>query len=291
MSRLLGRCCLSFFIASVVAASAQQPVATPLDQKALLAEARGAYYLPIPRGVEGFSCTVAFDWADVLERASGRKISSKEPTLVVLRSATVTVTDDIAKGVTVKAEFPHGAPAASSPAATRERILTNLVRASLNGWNPFLSDQILPMEGTRYRFETAPAGYRLTLDGGTFFSILDLDSQFRLTHGESHLNGTTTDFKPTFDPSSHGWLITSLKTTTTQAGAMNVAESKAQSSSSSSPDPAADSNTAKFVFTYQFVDDILVPKRVTVQYAGGLETPYELTDCTLTRAAATVAKP
>jgi hypothetical protein len=295
MSLPLGRCCVSLFLAIAVAVSAQQPAPSPLDQKALLAQARSAYYLPILRGVQGFACTVSFDWADVLERASGRKIPAKEPTLVALKSATVTVTDNIAKGVTVTTVFPGGAPPGNSPVATRERILTNLVRASLGGWNPFLSDQIFPMDGTKYRFEPAPTGYRLTLEGGTFFSILDLDSQFRLTHGESHLNGTATDFTPTFDPSSHGWLITSLKTTTTQALASTAAESKALGQSSSSAVPAADenpeANTADFTFTYQFVDDILVPKHVTVQYAGGLETPYDLTDCVLTRAAVPIAKP
>jgi len=294
MSLPLGRYCLPLFTAIAVAASAQQP-ARPLDQKSLLAQARHAYYLPLDRGVQGFACTVSFDWADVLERASGRKIPSKEPTLVALRSANVTVTDDIAKGVALKAVFPNGTPPVNSPVATRERILTNLVKASLGGWNPFLSDQILPMEGTRYRFEPAAAGYRLTLEGGTFFSILDLDSQFRLIHGESHLNGTATDFTPTFDPSTHGWLITSLKTTTTQAVATTAAEMKAEGSSSSSAGPNADANpdanTASFVFTYQFVEDILIPKHVTVQYAGGLETPYDLTDCTLTRTAIPVAKP
>jgi hypothetical protein len=299
MSLPLHRCCLPLLAAISLAASAQQPASHPLDQKSLLTQARNAYYLPIPRGVQGFACTVAFDWADVLERASGRKIPSKEPTLVALRSANVTVTDDIAKGVTVQAVFPHGAPPVNSPVATRQRILTNLIKASLGGWNPFLSDQIFPMKGTKYRFEPAAAGYRLTLEGGTFFSILDLDSQFRLTHGESHLNGTATDFTPTFDPSTHGWLITSLKTTTTQAVATTTAEMKASGATSSSAgsapsasaDTNPDANTASFTYTYQFVEDILIPKHVTVQYAGGLETPYDLTDCTLIKTPVPVATP
>jgi hypothetical protein len=291
MSLPTGRCCLALAALALGSADAlfAQQAARPVDQRALLDRTRHAYYAPIDRGVQGFSCTVSFDWNDVLERASGRKIPSHEPTLVALKSATVTVTNDIAKGAKVTALFPNGTPPAGSPVASREKILSNLVKASLDGWNPFLSDRIFPMEGTKYRFEPAGDGYRLTLEGGTFFSILDLDSQFRVTHGESHLNGTATEFTPTFDPSSHGWLITSLKTVTTQAVASGVAESKAESSSSSA-EPAQDANKASFAYTYQFVEDMLVPKHVTVQYADGLETPYDLTDCSLVKTAVPVSK-
>lgn len=288
MSFSFGRCALMLLLASSMTGFAQQPAAAPsrIDQKALLAKTRKAYYLPMERGTQGFACTVAFDWNDVLERATGRKIPPREPTLVALKSAAVTVSNDTVKGASVKAVFPNGAPAAGSPVASREKILSNVVTASLNGWNPFLSDRIFPVGGTKYRFEAVPTGYRLTIEGGFFFSILDLDSELRVTHGESHLNGTTTDFTPTFDASSHGWLITSLKTTTTQA-AVGAAEAKAESSSSSS----AEDETASFTYSYQFVDDMLVPKHVSVQYAGGLETPYDLTDCTLIKTAIPVAKP
>jgi len=297
---LIGRCAAlmivvtSAFVSADRVASGQQPAR--IDQKALLEKTRKAYYQPIDRGVQGFSCTVAFDWTDVLERASGRKIPPREPTLVALKNATVTVTDDILKGVTVKTTYPAGAATVSAPVASREKILKNLVTASLEGWNPFLSDRIFPMEGTKYRFEAVPTGYRLTLEGGTFFSILDLDSTLQVTHGESHLNGTTTAFTPTFDPSTHGWLITSLKTLTTQSVVGSVAENKAESSSSG---PAAEGDKADFRYSYQFVGDMLVPKKVFVQYADGLETPYELTDCSLVKVgtataesnAAPVAKP
>jgi len=263
------------------ASAAQQPalIDQNIDQQKLLAQTRHAYYLPMDRGVRGFACTVAFDWDGILERASGRKIPSHEPTLVKLKSASVIVTDDLVKGVTIKSDFPTGAPAPGSPAASREKILENLVTASLDGWNPFLSDRVFPMEGTRYRFEAVPSGYRLTLEGGTFFSILDLDPQLRVTHGESHLNGTTTDFTPTFDPSSHGWLITSLKTSTTQS-VIGSAEAKADPPSGSAAS-SADKDKASFTFSYQFVEDMLVPKHVIVQYADGLETPYDLKDCVL----------
>jgi hypothetical protein len=271
----IGRCAALFVSATAIPVSAQQ--AAHIDQKALLQQTRKAYYQPIERGVQGFACTVDFNWNDVLERASGRKIPAKEPTLVALKNATVTVTDDLVKGPVVKVLYPAGTTA-SAPVASREKILHNLVTASLAGWNPFLNDRIFPMEGTKYRFEAEATGYRLTLEGGTFFSILDLDSKLMVTHGESHLNGVTTDFTPTFDPSTHGWLITSLKTVTTQSAVSSVAEGKADSSSSG---PASEGDKASFTFSYQFVDDMLVPKKVVVQYADGLETPYELKDCSL----------
>lgn len=288
-----GRCAVLIVTTAAMFVQAQQTAQPPaqqtvhLEQKELLARTRQAYYQPIERGVQGFACTVSFDWNDVLERASGRKIPPREPTLVALKSATVTVTDDIVKGVTVKTDYPGGAAGVSAPVASRERILKNLVTASLEGWNPFLSDRIFPMEGTKYRFEAVASGYRLTLEGGTFFSILELDSKLQVTHGESHLNGTTTEFTPTFDPSTHGWLITSLKTVTTQSVAGSVAEDKAGSSSSG---PASDGDKANFTYSYQFVGEMLVPKKVVVQYADGIETPYELKDCSLVKAAI-AAKP
>ncbi|WP_263372865.1 hypothetical protein [Granulicella aggregans] len=248
-----------------------------VDQKALLTQVRHAYYLPSDRGVQGFSCNVSFDWAAVLERASGRKIPAKEPTLVSLKSATTNVVNDYAKGAVVKGTYPGAQPLAGSPVASRQKILNNLVKASLDGWDPFLSNRIFPLEATSYRFESVPTGYRLTLDGGTFFSILDLDPKLKITHGESHLNGTTTEFTPEFDTSTHGWLLTSLKTVTTHAATGLAAETKAASSSS----PSEDEDKASFIYSYQFVDDLLVPKRVIVQYGDGQETPYELTDCTL----------
>jgi hypothetical protein len=155
-----------------------------------------------------------------------------------------------------------------------------MIAAAFSGWNPFLSDRILPMEATRYHFERVGAGYRLTLDGGTFFSILDLSADLRITHGESHLNGTVTDFTPQFDPSSHGWLLTALATSTEgAASAPNVA-----SSSSSTASPVASSGNASktsFTYSYQFVGDMLIPKRVLVQVGDGPETPFELQSCTL----------
>jgi len=274
-----GCSCLFALALSAANISAQQ--SSRIDQKALLIQTRNAYYQPAERGVSGFTCGVSFDWNEVLERASGRKIPPKEPTLVALKSATTMVTNDLVKGPTVKADYPGGPPAIGSAVAQRQKILNNLVIASLAGWDPFLSDRIFPMEGTKYHFEAVPSGYRLTLEGGTFFSILDLDPKLQVTHGESHLNGTTTVFTPTFDPSSHGWLITSLKTETTQS-VSGAAEVKAESTSAS-----PDSDKASFTFSYQFVGDMLVPKRVGVQYGEGLETPYELNDCSLVKSGST----
>ena len=275
--QVFGRGAAVVFVTLATAAPAQQ---IAIDQKKLLNQTREAYYQPIERGVQGFACTVSFDWNDVLERASGRKIPSHEPTLTALKSATVTVGDDLIKGVTVKVQYPSGMGSVSAPVANREKILKNVVTASLEGWNPFLSDRIFPMEGTKYHFEAMPTGFRLTLEGGTFFSILDLDAKFQVTHGENHLNGTTTDFVPTFDPSTHGWLITSLKTVTTQSAVGSVAESKAGSSSAG---PTSEGDKASFTYSYQFVGEMLVPKKVVVQYADGLETPYQLTDCSLVK--------
>ncbi len=280
----IGRCAAYFVSAAAISLSVPAQQATHVDQKSLLEQTRRAYYQPIERGVQGFACTVEFDWNDVLERASGRKIPAKEPTLLALKNATVTVTDDLIKGPVVKVAYPAGAPAVTTQVANREKILHNLVTASLAGWNPFLSDRIFPVEGTKYRFEPMPTGYRLTLEGGTFFSILDLDPKLMVTHGESHLNGVTTDFTPTFDPSTHGWLITSLETMTMPAAVSSTAEDKAHSSSSG---PGQEIDDAKFSFGYQFVGDMLVPKKVVVQYGEGIETPYLLNDCALIRANAT----
>jgi hypothetical protein len=281
----IGRCTALTVSAIAIAVSLPAQQVARIDQKALLEQTRKAYYQPIERGVQGFACTVAFDWSDVLERASGRRIPSKEPTLVALKNATVTVTNDLIKGPVLKVDYPGGAANVSAPVLSREKILHNLVVASLSGWNPFLSDRIFPMEGTKYRFEAVPTGYRLTLEGGTFFSMLDLDPKLMVTHGESHLNGVTTDFTPTFDPSTHGWLITSLETMTMQSAVSSVAEGKASSSSSPSSGAASapEPDEAKFTFSYQFVDDMLVPKKVVVQYGQGIETPYELRDCLLVR--------
>lgn len=285
----------AMFTATVGIAPAQQAEApaTRLDQKALLLQTRHAYYVPSDRGIQGFTCNVSFDWAGVLERASGRKIPAREPTLVALKSATTTVENDYSRGASVKGNYPAGPPLAGSPVANRQKILNNLVKASLDGWNPFLSNRIFPAEGTSYRFESVTTGgYRLTLDGGTFFTILDLDSKFKITHGESHLNGTTTEFTPEFDTSSHGWLLTSLKTITTHTAAGAEAESKANaSSSSSSATSQEDEDKASFIYSYQFVNDLLVPKRVIVQYGDGQETPYELTDCSLTKSLSPANKP
>jgi hypothetical protein len=267
----------TMLMATASVAAAQQP--PRIDQKALLLQTRHAYYLPSDRGVQGFTCNVSFDWAGVLERASGRKIPPKEPTLIALKSATTTVTNDYASGATVKGVYPAGPPLAGSPVASRQTILNNLVKASLDGLNPFLSNRIFPLEGTAYRFEPQPTGYRLTLEGGTFFSILDLDAKLRVTRGESHLNGTTTEFTPEFDASTHGWLLTSLKTITTHAATGLAAESKASASSPQSEDE----DKASFLYSYQFVDDLLIPKHVIVQYDDGQETPYDLTDCSLVK--------
>jgi hypothetical protein len=277
------------FTVSVGIAPAQQAEQPPahLDQKALLVQTRQAYYVPSNRGIQGFSCNVSFDWAAVLERASGRKIPAKEPTFVSLKSATTTVTNDYAKGASVKGTYPGAQPLAGSPVASRQKILNNLVKASLDGWDPFLSNRMLPLDATTYRFESVAAGYRLTLDGGTFFSILDLDRGLKITHGESHLNGTTTEFTPEFDPSTHGWLLTSLKTVKTRAATGLAAETKAASSSSFSEDE----DKASFLYSYQFVGDVLIPKHVIVQYGDGQETPYDLTDCALVRAGTESSKP
>lgn len=281
----IGRCA-TFILGAAgisVSSSAAAQQAARIDQKSLLEQTRKAYYQPIERGVQGFACTVGFNWTDVLERASGRKIPAREPTLVALNNATVTVTNDLIKGPVVKVVYPAGAPMAPASVTSREKILHNVVTASLAGWNPFLSDRIFPLEGTKYRFEAAPSGYKLTLEGTNFFSILDLDAKLMVTHGESHLNGVTTEFTPTFDPSTHGWLITSLKTVTTQSAVSSTAENKAESSSSG---PAAEGDNASFTFSYQFVGDMLVPKKVAVQYGDGLETPYELKDCSLVKTTA-----
>ena len=266
-------------------ASAQTPAqpAAAIDQKTLLATARHAYYLPLERNVQGFSCSVAIDWQPLLERATGKRVPAKDATLLQLSAAKVTLTDDILKGASVTSTFPDAKfqPLPGSSADTKQNILNKMIAAAFAGWNPFLSDRILPMEATRYHFERVSAGYRLTLDGGTFFSILDLSADLRITHGESHLNGTVTDFTPQFDPSSHGWLLTSLATST-DTGAQPD-QPAASSSSTSSTAPASSGNASKtsFTYSYQFVGDMLIPKRVLVQVGDGPETPFELENCTL----------
>jgi len=272
---------LSLAFASHLVAQAALPAAPApsavLDQKSLLAATRQAYYLPLDRGVQGFTCAVHLDWQDILERATVKKVPPHDPTLLTLSAGRVKVTNDILRGATVTADFPTSKiePPPNSPVRIKQDILDKMIAASLAGWNPFLSDRILPSEGTRYHFERSGTGYRLTLDGNlggssstgsTFFSILDLDSQFRITHGESHLNGTVTDFTPEFDPSSHGWLLTALVTTTET--------------------PDQQPLRTAFTYSYQFVGEILVPKRVVVQVAEGPQTPYDLHDCTLVNATA-----
>jgi hypothetical protein len=275
---------------------AQTPAAKPAPsgQQALLTAARHAYYLPLDRGVQGFSCSVAIDWPLILERATGQKPRPHDPTLLELQGAQVTVADDILKSATVTAAFPtlKAEPIPGSPTRTKQDILDHMVQASLAGWNPFLSDRILPLEGTHYHFESNSAGYRLTLDGGAFFSILDLDSQYRITRGETHLNGTVTDFTPTFDPSTHGWLITALETSNeasseTTPNPVSSSASNSGSTSSTSPAPSSSANKTSFTYTYQFVGDMLIPKHITVQVADGPPTPFDLHDCTLLHAGVT----
>jgi hypothetical protein len=290
MSKPLRLCSAALLLAATTlpSAQAQTAPAASIDQKTLLATARQAYYLPLQRNVQGFSCSVAIDWQPLLERATGKRIPAKDATLLQLSAAKVTLTDDILKGATVTSTFPDAKfqPLPGSSADTKQNILNKMISAAFAGWNPFLSDRILPMEATRYHFERAGTGYRLTLDGGAFFSILDLSADLRITHGESHLNGTVTDFTPQFDPSSHGWLLTALATSTeTAASAPDAA-----SSSSSTASPAASSSNAiktSFTYSYQFVGDMLVPKRVIVQVNDGPETPFELQNCTLIAPTAT----
>jgi hypothetical protein len=283
--RLCSAALLLPLVAACCQASAQAPAqpaaqaSSPIDQKTLLATARHAYYLPLERNVQGFSCSVAIDWQPLLERATGKRISNKDFTLAELSTAKVTLTDDILKGASVTSTFPDAKfqPLPGSSADTKQNILNRMIQAAFSGWNPFLSDRILPMEATRYHFERVGSGYRLTLDGGAFFSILDLSADLRITHGESHLNGTVTDFTPQFDPSSHGWLLTSLATST------DTSADPAAGSSSSAPASSSSSNASKtsFTYSYQFVGDMLIPKRVLVQVGDGPETPFELQNCTL----------
>jgi len=274
--------CAVLFLAATSYLSAQNslsaaPAPAALDQKALLATTRQAYYLLADRGVEGFSCSVHLDWADILERATAKKIPAHDPTLTALEGGRVKVSDNVMKGASVVADFPAAKvePPPGSPVRLKQDILDKMIAASFAGWNPFLSDRILPLPETHYHFERSGTGYRLTLDGnmggsssgGTFFSILDLDSQLRITHGESHLNGTVTDFTPEFDPSSHGWLLTSLITTT------------------DNPDSGQAPLRTAFTYSYQFVGDTLVPKHVVVQVGEGPATPFDLQGCTLTKTA------
>jgi hypothetical protein len=255
------------------------PAPTQLDQKTLLATTRHAYYLLPDRGVQGFTCAVTLDWQDILERATAKKISAHDPTLATLTGGRVKVTNDVSKGATVIADFPAAKvePPPGSPVRLKQEILDKMIAASFAGWDPFLSDRILPLPNTRYHFERTGTGYRLTLDGnmggsssngGTFFSILDLDAELRISHGESHLNGVVTDFVPQFDPSSHGWLLTSLVTTT------------------ETPDSGQAPLRTAFTYSYQFVGDTLVPKRVVVQVGDGPKTPFDLHDCSLTKTTA-----
>jgi hypothetical protein len=281
---LLAACCLTPAPAAAQASAQTAQPAAAIDQKTLLATARHAYYLPLERHVQGFSCSVAIDWQPLLERATGKRIPAKDVTLTQLSAAKVTLTDDILKGASVTSTFPDAKfqPLPGSSADTKQNILNKMIAAAFSGWNPFLSDRILPMEATRYHFERSGAGYRLTLDGGTFFSILDLSADLRITHGESHLNGTVTDFTPQFDPSSHGWLLTALATSSETAA--DSATSASSSSSGASSTPAATTGNASktsFTYSYQFVGDMLIPKRVIVQVGDGPETPFELENCTL----------
>ena len=74
MPKPLRLCSAALLLAATILprAQAQATPAVPtasIDQKTLLATARQAYYLPLERHVQGFSCSVAIDWQPLLERA------------------------------------------------------------------------------------------------------------------------------------------------------------------------------------------------------------------------------
>jgi hypothetical protein len=122
----------------------------------------------------------------------------------------------------------------------------------LNAWVPSSSNVILPVGKTHYAFEKLPSGYELTMKGENVAGTLQLDTDLRVTSGVMQLPQPL-QFWTSFEPGPQGFTLASVKT-------------------------AADSDVT-FAYTYQSVDGIQIPDKVTVTPATTGKWHYRLTDC------------
>lgn len=232
--------------------------ATKTDQ-ALLNGAREKYDAPFTRKLESFDCGIDFSWREHFKEAPRvgdegtdeeiEKLIQPIQTRVTVTRQAVTVSSNLTADAEDK--LPYGGMA--------EGLLKHAVQKSLYNWLSASTNKILPNTATPVSFKQSPSGYELDFKVQTSDIKMLLAPDMRLK--SAALKAPQSDhFETSFESGPQGFLLTSWTM-------------------------GEDGNSERghrliFAYTYQTVDSVQLPERITVIRESHHEVwRYRLKDC------------
>jgi hypothetical protein len=183
---------------------------SPSDQ---LAGARALYYTPTTQGLKSFHCDLLFDWKDMLTRFSGTEIQDDNPFLKYLRSAHLSVTDDLKGTGQLEWANTEAPPVGKEePAAKMEGGMKQMISGFYTSWNAYMNGSMVPVPDVTTTVTAMADGLRLhaTTPSNDVTEFFDKN----LLLSEAHIVQPERDVRayPTFIDTPDGRLLSAIRT-------------------------------------------------------------------------------
>jgi hypothetical protein len=200
---------------STTAATPPKP-ATPAPSAAntKFMSARALYYTPTAQGLKSFKCTVAFDWKDFLSRyANGADIKDDNPFLQYLRTATLSITDDLNGDGHLDWTTSATPPAGKEDAVNQMKHgMEQMMVGFFSSWNAYMNGNMVPIPDATTTITETPNGFRMHAAAQGTEVTEQFDKNLLLT--EAHVVQPTNDVfaYPTYTDTPDGRIVSAVRT-------------------------------------------------------------------------------
>lgn len=251
---------LAACVAPVVKAQAPEKGVSPA---AAFREARSLYYTPADKGLQGFTCDLAFDWKSFIQKATDAPVEDTSSRLAYLRSIKLSVTDDLQASGELQWTAPAVPPDADEASIGKIRGgLEQMWAGFFQSWNGLYDADVITLVDATTTVDRTPTGYHVFSREGGNVAEETFTPDFTLQSLHVSTPAMDTTLTPRFEKTAQGRLITNWTTVTKQP-------------------PTAPGTTVTTAVHYAPVNGFQIPSEVHVDIAGLASFEFHLSGCTV----------
>ncbi len=248
---------------SLYVLSLRAQLAESRSPAAEFSKARALYDTPIDRGLESFTCDVAFDWKEFLVKATSAPVQDTDERLAYLRSIHLTITDDLKSAGALHWAAPTTAPDASEDSIGKLRTgLEALWSGFFQSWNGFATGEMVSPPGGSAVVTRTADGLTVTARENGKLAEQRYSRELRLESLHVVTPSVDSAMTPSFLETPQGLVLASMQSVDRQ------------------PPSAAPVQVATTV-QYASVNGFQLPSAVTIDVAGTARFAFQLSGCTV----------
>ncbi len=230
---------------------------------AAFSKARALYDTPVDRGLQSFTCDVAFDWKDFLVKATSAPVQDTDERLAYLRSIHLTISDDLNGAGTLHWAAPTTAPDASEDSIAKLRTgFEALWSGFFQSWNGFATGEMVSPPGGNAAIERTTEGFTVIARENGKLAEQRYSRDLRLESLHMVTPSLDSAMTLTFTETAQGLVLASMQSVDRQ------------------PPSAAPVQVATTV-QYASVNGFQLPSAVTIDVAGTARFAFQLSGCTV----------